>query len=294
MNITRKMISAIAFSFLLTGCGAPAPTPGVQAAPTSAPAPTAAPAATVAVQQIGQGGQPGSEATGPTGHMVIRNATLTLVVSDTEAQLSTVMRMADELKGYVASSNTARVERDVRAQLVLRVPAEQLDEALDRLRKLAVEVREENVSGDDVTAEYVDLTSRVKNLEAAEEQLRGILAKTEKTEDVLNVFNQLKSVRGEIEQAKGRMQYLSQSAALATITLTLLPDTSAQPVEAPGWRPEGVAKSALERLIGSLQDLANVVIWAALFILPLLVVTLGPVILVVWLLRLRKRKPAAG
>jgi Fe2+ transport system protein B len=223
--------------------------------------------------------------------MVIRNATLTLVVSDTEAQLSTIMRMADELKGYVASSNTSRVERDVRAQLVLRVPAERLDEALDRLRKLAVQVREENVSGDDVTAEYVDLTSRVKNLEAAEDQLRGILAKTSNTDDVLKVFDQLKNVRGEIEQAKGRMQYLSQSAALATITLTLLPDTPAQPVEAPGWRPEGVAKSALERLIGSLQDLGNVVIWAALFILPLLLVTLGPVLLVVWLLR--KRKPKA-
>jgi Fe2+ transport system protein B len=287
MNITRKMISAIAFSILLTGCGAPAPTPGAQAAPTSAPAPTAAPA-------VGQGNQPTSEATGPTGHIVIRNATLTLVVSDTEAQLSTIMRMTDELKGYVASSNTTRVERDVRAQLVLRVPAEQLDEALDRLRKLAVEVREENVSGDDVTAEYVDLTSRVKNLEAAEEQLRGILAKASNTDDVLKVFDQLKNVRGEIEQAKGRMQSLSQSAALATITLTLLPDTPAQPVEAPGWRPEGVAKSALERLIGSLQDLANVVIWAALFILPLLVVTLGPVILVVWLLHLRKRKAPAS
>lgn len=283
MNITRKMISAIAFSILLTGCGAPAPTPGVQAAPTSAPAATPA---------VGQGSQPASAATGPTGHIVIRNATLTLVVSDTEAQLSTIMRMTDELKGYVASSNTTRFERDVRAQLVLCVPAEQLDEALDRLRKLAVEVREENVSGDDVTAEYVDLTSRVKNLEAAEEQLRGILAKASNTDDVLKVFDQLKNVRGEIEQAKGRMQSLSQSAALATITLTLLPDTPAQPVEAPGWRPEGVAKSALERLIGSLQDLANVVIWAALFILPLLVVTLGPVILVVWLLRLRK--PAAS
>ena len=292
MNITRKMIFAIAFSILLTGCGGATPTPGAQAAPTTAPAATAAPAAAV-VPQAGQGGQTES-ATGPTGHMVIRNATLTLVVSDTEAQLSTIMRMTDELKGYIASSSTARVEHSVHAQVVLRIPAERLDEALERLRKLAVEVREENVSGDDVTAEYVDLTSQVKNLEAAEEQLRGILDKADKTEDVLNVFNQLKNVRGEIEQAKGRMQYLSQSAALATITLTLLPDTPAQPVEAPGWRPEGVAKSALERLIGSLQDLANVVIWAALFILPLLVVTLGPVILVVWLVRLRKRKAAAS
>ena len=81
---------------------------------------------------------------------------------------------------------------------------------------VAVEVRDEKVSGDDVTAEYVDLSSRLKNLEAAEEQLRDILARAEKTEDVLAVFNQLTAIRGEIEQVKGRMQYLSQSAALAT------------------------------------------------------------------------------
>ena len=226
--------------------------------------------------------------------MVIRNATLVLIVRDTQAQLNTIMRMADELKGFIASSSTTKDGIDLQAQMVLRVPAERMDEALDRLRKLAVEVREERMAGDDVTAEYVDLNSQVKNLEAAEEQLRGILAKADKTEDVLRVFEQLKIVRGEIEQAKGRMQYLSQSSAMATINLTLLPDKPAQPVEAPGWRPEGVAKSAIERLIGSLQSLADVVIWTVIYVLPMLIVVLAPIFIIAWLLRLRNKRKATA
>jgi hypothetical protein len=204
------------------------------------------------------------------------------------------MRMANDLKGFVASSSTAKDGNDVRAQMVLRIPSEHMDEALGRLRALAVEVREEGVSGDDVTGEYVDLNSRLKNLEAAEEQLRGILARADKTEDVLQVFEQLKNVRGEIEQVKGRMQFLSQAAAMATINLTLLPDKPAQPVEAPGWRPEGVAKSALETLIRSLQSLVNVGIWLALYILPMAVLVIAPFALVIALLQRRSRRRATS
>jgi hypothetical protein len=264
---------------LLAACGAPAQMSLPQ---------KSADAATVVVERAVAESKAQYSVDQSVQRMVIRNATLTLVVTDTQTQLSALMRMADEFKGYVASSGTQKYDGDLRGQVVLRIPADRLDEALERAHKLAVEVREENVSGDDVTAEYVDLTSQTKNLEAAEEQLRGILAKADKTEDVLAVFEQLKNVRGQIEQAKGRMQYLSQSAAMATVTITLLPDVQAQPVQAPGWRPEGVVKTALEALIGALQGVANAVIWLAIFVLPLALVVVVPIALIVWLLRRRK------
>jgi hypothetical protein len=266
-----------------------------------AAAPTSAPEPTVVAAEAAEAQLPATEAGKAVGdvepgipRMVIRNATLTLVVRDTQAQLNAVMRMASELRGFVASSSTAKYDNDLQAQIVLRVPAERMDEALQRLRALAVEVREERVSGDDVTGEYVDLNARLKNLEAAEAQLRGILARADQTEDVLKVFEQLKNVRGEIEQVKGRMQFLSQSAAMATISLTLLPDKPAQPVEPPGWRPEGVAKSAIESLIGALQGVVNVGIWLGLFALPLIVVIIAPFALVILLLRRRNRQRTAA
>jgi hypothetical protein len=114
-----------------------------------------------------------------------------------------------------------------------------------------------------------------------------------RTEDVINVFNQLTQVRGEIEIIKGRMQYLEQSSAFSAITVDLIADAAVQPLSIGGWQPVGVAKSAIQALLNALTVLANLVIWVVLFLLPVLLVLAVPVILVVWFLRRRRRRNAA-
>lgn len=225
--------------------------------------------------------------------MVIRNASLTLVVDDPSARMEEVTRLAGDLQGYVASSSASKYQQGVRVSMTLRVPAEQFDEAMRRLRALAAEVREEQISGQDVTAEYTDLASRLKNLEAAEAQLREIMDNATRTEDVLSVFNQLTQVRGEIEVIKGRMQFLSQSVALATIEVTLLPDALAQPVQIAGWRPEGVAKDAVEALVVILQGLVSLLIWLVIVAVPVVLVLASPFIVLILILRRRSRRKAA-
>ncbi len=88
-------------------------------------------------------------------------------------------------------------------------------------------------------------------------------------EDALDVNRELSRLESDIEVIKGRMQYLSQSAAFSTLTVNLIPDEISQPVEIGGWRPEGVAKDAIEALVSALQTLADVAIWAGIFCLPL-------------------------
>jgi hypothetical protein len=225
--------------------------------------------------------------------LVIRNANLTLIVQDTQAQIEAVTRLATELNGYIASSSTQKYDEGLQARMTLRVPSDQLNVALERLRKMAVEVREEQITGEDVTAEYTDLNARLKNLELAETELRERMDQAEDTEAVLAVFNELTRIRGEIEQIKGRIQFLSQSASLATINVTLIPDQLAQPVQVAGWRPEGVLKSAVEALITALQGLASLAIWLVVVILPIGLLIASPFILLVVLLRRRNRhKPA--
>jgi hypothetical protein len=151
----------------------------------------------------------------------------------------------------------------------VRVPAEKLQDALAQLKSLAVSVTSENTTGEDVTAQYTDLESHLKNLEAAEAQLQKIMDSATKTEDVLNVYNQLVSIRDQIEQVKGQMKYYSESAAMSLIAVDLVPDALSQPIEIGGWKPQGVAKQAVEALIEALQGLATAVIWGAVFCLPL-------------------------
>jgi len=210
----------------------------------------------------------------PQDRMVIRNANLTLVVEDPTASVDMISNLAEEMGGFVVSSylyETAYGSGDLtttQGTLTIRVPAERLDEVLEAVKSTAIEVRSENISGEDITQQYVDLQSRLRNLEAAEAQLQEIMGSATRTEDVMMVYNQLVQVRGEIESVKGQMQYFEQSAKLSAVTMELIPDAAAQPLQIAGWRPEGTAKAAVEALVRALQFLADAGIWAVICVVP--------------------------
>lgn len=276
-SFTTRLIVIGLIALSLSACAAPAPPMPAQPA---VPAPAAD-----AASAVNQTANP-AQAT----RLIIRTADLTLIVKDTQTQLDAINKIATDSGGFVVSSSTSRYENDaLQGQVVLRVDAKQFDVALNSIRKLAVEVRNESVRGEDVTAEYVDLEAQLRNLEAAEQQLLEIMKQATKTEDVLAVYQQLTQIRGQIEQIKGRMKYLSQSAALATISVNLIPDELAQPVQVAGWRPEGVAKTAVEALIATLQGLATIVIWFVIVVVPILALFALPVVILVLLIR-RSRK----
>jgi hypothetical protein len=206
--------------------------------------------------------------------VVIRSANLSIVVPDPGASVKDISQLANEMGGFVVSSNTFQsyfAEADLSAErgsITIRVPSERFEEALELIKQGATEVESENVSGQDVTQEFTDLQSRLRNLEAAEEQLLEIMASATDTEDVLNVFENLRRVREEIEVIKGRIQFLSESARLSAISVDIIPDVAAQPLQIGGWRPEGTVKEAFLALVRALRFLGDAAIWAGICIVP--------------------------
>jgi hypothetical protein len=204
--------------------------------------------------------------------MIVRSAELRVIVSDTSKAVAEATRSVEAVGGYVAGSQIWREGELLRARLTLRVPSDKLAPALAQLRAIAKRVENETVTSEDVSEEFVDLEARVRNLEATEEELRQLLVvarqNSRKASDVLEVHTQLTQIRGEIEQAKGRMRFLSQVAAMSSIAMELTPDALAQPVVEPGWQPLVVAKDALRTLLHAGQALANVAIWLLIFGLP--------------------------
>jgi hypothetical protein len=208
--------------------------------------------------------------------LIIRNASLDLVVTDTETALDEINDLVDELEGYVVESNVYKYQEGLQAHVTLRIPAESLDGALTRFRALATEVRSENISGQDVTEEYVDLRSRLRYLEATETRLLEFLEEAEDTEAALAVYEQLQRIQADIEHVKGRMQYLEQSAAMATVNINLTPDELAQPIQVGGWHPEGTLRDSFQTLVRALQFLVDALIVIVVLVIPILVVIAIP------------------
>ncbi|NIS80802.1 MAG: DUF4349 domain-containing protein [Anaerolineales bacterium] len=232
-------------------------------------APAAEPSAGISAQAL------------PSERLVIRNVDLSITVSDPAEATQSISGMAEEMGGFVVSSNVYKttfdgdIEADL-ASITIRVPAERLDEALDRIKADAIEVRSENISGQDVTEEYTDLQSRLRNLEALDEELREFLRAATKTEDALRVFEHLERVRADIELIKGRIQYLTDSARLSAISVDLLPDVAERPLQIGRWQPQGTAKAAFEALLRTLKGIADFTIWLIIYILPVVIVIALP------------------
>jgi len=223
--------------------------------------------------------------------LIIRTADMTIVVPDTEAALARIAQMAESGGGWVVSSNVYQSsETSKTGYITIRVPSEGFQSVIDAISGLATEVTSLNTSGQDVTEEYVDLTSQLANLQATADRVRGFLDETRTVEEALAVNQELSRLEGEIELTKGRMQYLSESSSFSSITVNVTPDELAQPIKVAGWQPTGVAKQAVEALVSALQALANVAIWFVIFALPVLVIILIPIFLIIWLIRRLRRR----
>jgi hypothetical protein len=153
--------------------------------------------------------------------MIVRTGNIQLVVNDVPQTLERIAELAESFDGYVVSSKQWKEGERLAGTITIRVVARYFDDALRALRELAIEVTSESTSAKDVTEEYVDLSAKLKNLEATEEQLLRIMEKAEKVEDVLAVQRELSKVRGEIEQTKGRMQYLERTSETSLIEVRL-------------------------------------------------------------------------
>ena len=216
------------------------------------------------------------------GRLVIKNASLSIVVEDPSATMDAISQMADEMGGFVVSSNLYQTRTDrgleiPEANITIRVPAERLDQALHVIKSGAGDILSETVTGEDVTQEYTDLSSRLRNLENTEEQLTEIMKDANQTEEVLNVYNQLVEVREEIEIIKGQMQYYQQAAALSAISVSIQANEAVQPLQIGGWQPVGVAKRAIQALINTLEFFGDALIWLLIYIVPVVLILYFPI-----------------
>jgi len=171
----------------------------------------------VVVEDYGSGSSQGMEID----RMVVRTGDMALVVEDVTAAIDQITMMAETFDGYVVSSRMWKEGERLAGSISIRVLAEYFDDAVRALRAMATDVIYENATSKDVTEEYVDLSSSLENLEATEQQLLAIMEKASTVEDILDVQKELSRVRGEIEQTKGRMQYLEQTSSTSLIQVQL-------------------------------------------------------------------------
>jgi hypothetical protein len=208
------------------------------------------------------------------------------VVEDVSQAMQAISQLAGSLNGYVVSSSVSGEEEDMRGWINVRVPDESFEQALADIRELAVRVESESTSSQDVTEEYIDLEARLANAEATEQEFLALLDKAEDVEDILEIYESLSRVRQEIEQIKGRMQYLERTSSMSLISAYLRPEFSDRATVPAGWNALQIFKSAARGLVITGQVLGTIAIWLLIFI-PIWGTVLG---IILWRRHRRKMR----
>ena len=161
------------------------------------------------------------------GPQVIRQAQLTVTVGAGlfDSKLAAVRALVQQEQGFIsgtdAQSNPVTNDQIRTGVISFMVPAAKFDETIDQLAKLG-KVQNEHISGQDVSAQYVDLQARLANQEAQRNAMLALLKRAQSISDIIAVQTQIGQITGQIEQLKGQIQYIQHNTAYSTITVNLL------------------------------------------------------------------------
>lgn len=157
-----------------------------------------------------------------TQRMIIHNAAISANVKELSVAQEKIRQNVKKYNGYIVESTVYQEsESNSYGKMVVRVPEEHFETFLVEAESEVTKVLEHNVTGEDVTEQYVDLESRLKSKRAVETRLLEFMEKAEETEDLLKISGDLAKVQEEIEIIVGKMKFLENQTSFSTIEMTL-------------------------------------------------------------------------
>ncbi|MHB8842581.1 MAG: DUF4349 domain-containing protein [Candidatus Aquicultor sp.] len=176
---------------------------------------------------------------------IVRTANLELQVKKGKFDGSYERAIASARKagGYVSQSKSAATgEAIASGEIMMRIPAQDFETVLSELKKLG-KVKSVDISSEDVSDEYVDLKSRLRNWRAQQAVMLGLMKKAATIQESITIQNNLSDIQMEIERISGRLTFLDNRTSYATIRLYM-----AEPqviVRAQNWGLGDAVRSAL-------------------------------------------------
>ncbi len=191
---------------------------------------------------------------------IISTAQLQLEVDNVPSAFNKIMNITQEHGGFITSSSVYGYGERKTGEVTVRVPQKDFYTAIEQIGALGM-IKSRDISGQDVTEEYIDTNARLDNLKKQETRLQEILKMANTVKDVLDVERELERVRGEIERLTGRMNYLNQSIEMSTISVN-----AAEPEPFfGGW---GITDALSQAVKGFFDSISGLIVFTG-YILPI-------------------------
>ncbi|HNT74886.1 MAG TPA: DUF4349 domain-containing protein [Anaerolineae bacterium] len=204
---------------------------------------------------------------------IVKEGALDVEVNEIEPAVERVAQIAKDFQGYITDQRVWREGETQLATITIAVPEEEFENALEQLRGVAKQILSEEVSGKDVTKQYIDLEGRLRNQKATRDRVLMILEQATTVEEALQVNQELSNIEGKIEEIQGQLNSLHNQVFFSTITVNLAPVSLIRG----GWRPMQAVGKAVNALIMVLRNLGNLLIWVVIVGVPLFLLVYGAI-----------------
>ena len=228
----------------------------------------------------------------PNTRMIIHQARISTNVNDLKKAQHNMEQKVKNYGGYIVESNVyLESDETSSGKMIVRIPEKHFETFLSEAEAEASKVLEKNVTGQDVTEQYVDLSSRVKSKRAVEERLLAFMNDAEKTEDLLKISSDLAKIQEEIEVLVGKINYLENQTSFSTIELTMYESRIIIPeIENKDLNTWEKTKKQFITSTNSLLSIGSGIIVFIVGNLPVLVLLAVIAVVVVWIIKRRKIK----
>lgn len=219
---------------------------------------------------------------------VVKTADLGVVVNSTTDEITYVTTLAEQRGGFVVSSETyVDTDDSLIGSITIRIPVEKFEETVAQIKQAVELVEAESITGVDVTEEYIDLQSRLKNAQALEISYVSLLERSGSIDDLVKVTKQLGEVREDIELLQGRIRYIESRTDFSTIRVEMRERPSVVPSVTQRFDVLLVFQEAFQALVLLGRGLLVALIWV--------VVLGGPIFILFWIIwKLARRKIRHG
>lgn len=150
---------------------------------------------------------------------IIKEDTLRFETDNLENTFNQVQKAVSSNKARIINDSEGKDYGTVFRNLIVKVPSQNFDRFINDVSKGVSYFEVKNISAEDVTEQFIDLTSRLKTKKKLEERYLEILKKANKVSEILEIEEQISTIREEIEAKEGQLKYLESRVSESTITI---------------------------------------------------------------------------
>ena len=157
----------------------------------------------------------------PVPKKIIKNGEMEIQVGEIKKAHQQINEILKKNKAYVQTERFNNNDTAENLNLTIRVPHQNFDVLISSFSDGLGSILSKNISSDDVTEEYTDVSIKLENKRIYLEKYRDMLKSAATTKDMLEIQENIRELEDEIDVSEGRLRFIDDRVNYSTLNLSL-------------------------------------------------------------------------